>query len=266
MNIILAHTQGGEVTGSIDESVRHSITKLAHIHFPATKKSYDRIIKMGENKKNVFLTGCPSIDLIHKSKLTLDKSFFKIFEYVGNKINFKKDYIVMLYHPVTTKYTEESKNTEILLKVANNLKLQVVWFWPNIDAGSDQISGAIRRFREKYKSNNIVFTKNLPPEEFIKLIKNSKCFIGNSSAAIREGSFLGVPSVSIGERQKPREHGPNVIFSNLKYNELLKKIKSQIQNSKKIKSSKIFGDGLAAKKIVKILEKVNVNIQKKLEY
>jgi len=266
MNIPLAHTQGGEVTGSIDESVRHAITKLAHIHFPASKKSYDRIIKMGENKKNVFLTGCPSLDLINKKKIKIDKNFIQSFKYVGNTFNYKKPYIVVLYHPVTTNFEEESNNTKKLLKVCKELNIQVVWFWPNVDTGSNLISKSIRVYREKNKNNRFSFVKNLSPENFIKLIYNSECFIGNSSAAIREGSYLGIPAVSIGERQRNREHSNNVIFSKMKMKELTKKIKHQIKNKNKIRPTKIFGDGLAAKKIAKVLEKINVQIQKKITY
>lgn len=266
MNIILAHTQGGEVTGSIDESVRHAITKMAHIHFPATKKSRDRIIKMGENKRNVFLTGCPSLDLIDRKKLKFDKKFFDNFNYVGNKIDLKSKYLVILYHPVTTQYKLEKKNTEILLNVAKKIGYQIIWFWPNIDAGSDGISKSIRIFREKNKNCKLSFVKNLPPEEFLKIIFNSSCFIGNSSAAIREGSYLGIPSVSVGNRQKPREHGYNVIYSKINENELINKIKLQINKKKRILPSNLFGDGYAAKKIVKILENVKVDIQKKLNY
>ena len=221
---------------------------------------------MGENKKNVFLTGCPSLDLINKKKLKFDKTFFKNFNYVGNKIDFKKKYLVILYHPVTTQYELEKRNTEILLNVAKKIDYQVIWFWPNIDAGSDNISKSIRIFREKNKTSKLSFVKNLPPEEFLKVIFNSECFIGNSSAALREGSYLGIPSVSVGNRQKPREHGFNVIFSKINENELINKIKLQINRKKKILPSNLFGDGNAAKKIVKILENVKVDIQKKLSY
>ncbi len=266
MNIPLAHTQGGEVTGSIDESVRHSITKLAHIHFPASKKSFNRILKLGENKKNVFLTGCPSLDLIDKKKLRIDNEFIKNFKFIGNKINFKKKYLVMLYHPVTTMHEYERKNTEILLEVCNKLNQQVVWFWPNVDTGSDFISETIRIFRERNKDTLMSFVKNLSPENFLKLINNTECFLGNSSAALREGSYLGIPAVSIGDRQIGREHSNNVIFSNINRKELLTKIKNQILNKKKIKQSKIFGDGNAAKKITKVLQNITVNIQKRLTY
>lgn len=233
MNIIVAHTQGGEVTGSIDESIRHAITKLAHIHFPSSKQSYNRLIKMGEPRKNVFLVGCPSIDLINKKKLRIDNSFIKNFKYIGKKIDFNQKYILIQYHPVTTEYDLEQKKTEILLDAIHSLNIQTVWMWPNIDAGSDIVGKVIRRFREKNINNKFCFVKNLPPEEFLKLVNNTECFVGNSSAAIREGSYLGVPAVSVGSRQKPREHGNNVIFASHNKNEIIKKINIQLKKKKK---------------------------------
>jgi UDP-hydrolysing UDP-N-acetyl-D-glucosamine 2-epimerase len=266
MNIIVAHTQGGEVTGSIDESVRHAITKLAHIHFPATRQSYNRLIKMGEPKKNVFLVGCPSIDLINKKKLSIDKNFITEFKYIGKKIDFNEKYILIQYHPVTTEYDLEQKKTEILLEAIHSLNIQTVWMWPNIDAGTDIISKVIRGFREKNDSNKLCFVKNLPPEQFLKLVNNSECFVGNSSAAIREGSYLGVPAVSIGSRQNQREHGNNVVFVSHNKSKIIKMINIQIKNKKKIKSSKIFGSGYAGKKIAQILSNININVQKKISY
>jgi UDP-hydrolysing UDP-N-acetyl-D-glucosamine 2-epimerase len=266
MNIIVAHTQGGEVTGSIDESVRHAITKLAHIHFPASKQSYNRLIKMGEPRKNVFLVGCPSIDLINKKKLSIDNNFIKDFKYIGKKIYFKQKYILIQYHPVTTEYDLEQKKTEILLEAIHSLNIQTVWMWPNIDAGTDIVSKAIRSFREKNSSNKLCFVKNLPPEQFLKLVNNAECFVGNSSAAIREGSYLGVPAVSVGSRQKPREHGNNVVFASHTKSEIIKNINMQIKNKKKIKPSKIFGSGDAGKKIAHILSNINMGVQKKISY
>jgi UDP-hydrolysing UDP-N-acetyl-D-glucosamine 2-epimerase len=266
MNIIVAHTQGGEVTGSIDEIVRHAITKLAHIHFPASKQSYNRLIKMGEPRKNVFLVGCPSIDLINKKKLSIDNNFIKDFKYIGKKIDFKQKYILIQYHPVTTEYDLEQKKTEILLEAIHSLNIQTVWMWPNIDAGTDIVSKAIRSFREKNNSNQLCFVKNLPPEQFLKLVNNAECFVGNSSAAIREGSYLGVPAVSVGSRQKPREHGNNVVFASHNKSEIIKNINMQIKNKKKIKPSKIFGSGDAGKKIAHILSNINMGVQKKISY
>ena len=213
MNIPLAHTQGGEVTGSIDESVRHAITKLSNVHFPATKKAYKNLLKMGENPKNVYLTGCPSIDLAKKIDPTIPNNFFTKYGGVGPKIDPKRPYLVVLQHPVTTEYGKGIKQINETINAINSIKIQTVWLWPNVDAGSDEISKGLRTFREIKKPKLIHFYKNFSPEDFLKLIKNCSCIIGNSSSAIREGSYLGIPAVNIGTRQKGREHGKNIIFT-----------------------------------------------------
>ena len=266
MNIPLAHTQGGEVTGSIDENVRHSITKLSHYHFPASKNSKNRLLKLGEEKKRIFLTGCPSIDLINKKDLNINKKFINSFKFVGSKINFDKKYIVVLYHPNTLEYSKESIRTQKIINTISKLNIQTVWLWPNVDAGSDKISERLRIYREKNKESKIIFVKNLEPENFIKLIYNCHCFIGNSSAAIREGSFLGIPSVSIGERQKGREHGNNVKFVNYNEHNIENVIKNQMKKFRKIKGMNIFGDGKAGKRIAKILSTIELDIHKKITY
>ena len=149
MNIPIAHTQGGEQTGSIDESVRHATTKLSQIHFPSTKKSMENIIKMGEDKKNVYLTGCPSLDLIPNKIPKLDKSFFKKYRYVGNLTDYKKPYIVILQHPVTTEFKNTSKQIIETINAIKNITKQIVWLWPNVDAGSDAISKKLELLEKK---------------------------------------------------------------------------------------------------------------------
>ena len=145
------HTQGGEVTGSIDESVRHAITKLAHIHFPTTKISRQRLIQMGENQESIFTVGCPSIDAISSLSLEISEKFLKTYSKkgVGTGINFLDPYIVVLQHPVTTEYGKASNQINETLKAVHSLNIQKVWLWPNIDAGSDDISKSIRTFREE---------------------------------------------------------------------------------------------------------------------
>lgn len=267
MNIPLAHTQGGEVTGSIDESVRHATTKLAHIHFPATKKSSLNLKRLGEDPKNIFLTGCPSIDLIKSSNLKIDKNFIKKYAStgVGQNVDFLNEYIVVLQHPVTTEYGNGLKQIKATINAIKDLNTQVVWLWPNVDAGSDDISKGLRIFRETNQAKNIKFFKNFDPEDYLKLINNSSCIVGNSSSAIREGSYLGIPAVSIGTRQQNRERGKNVITVNYDSKKIKAAIISRIK-MRKFKSEKIYGKGDAGKKISKILSKVNIKIQKKLNY
>ncbi len=257
MNIPCIHTQGGEITGSIDESIRHSITKLSHIHFPSTVKAFNNIKKMGENPKNIYLTGCPSIDIAKstlnlKSKINFNKKYFGI----GCEIDFNKPYIVVLYHPVTTEYNLKNKNIKKIIGAISKIKLQTVWLWPNIDAGANQITKTLRTYREENKINNIRFYKNFEPHDYLILLKNCSCLVGNSSSAIREGSFLGIPAVNIGNRQKGREHGKNLISVKDNKKSILKAIQIQIKK-KKYKSEKIFGDGKSAEKMIKIINKLS---------
>ena len=263
MNIPLAHTQGGEVTGSIDESVRHAITKLSHIHFPSSKKAYNNIIKLGENKKNLFLTGCPSMDLAVGIKK--DLNVLKNYHGVGAHINLKKPYILVLQHPVTTEYQKTKFQIEQTIKAIIKLNIQTIWLWPNVDAGSDEISKTIRIYRERNLLKNVRFYKNFSPEDFLKIMISSKCIIGNSSSAIREGSFLGIPAVNIGNRQNGREHGDNIKHVNYNMKKILKAIIYQIKKGK-YKKNKIFGNGSSGKKIAEILSKVKPDIIKKLSY
>ena len=262
LNIFLVHLQGGEKTGSIDESVRHSVTKLSHLHLPSTEAAKKRIIKMGENKKNVFNVGCPSIDQIKKINLKYNVNLKKYKFGVGYKADLKKPYIVSLVHPVTTDINESPKIVNLLLKIIKKLNYQCVWIWPNIDAGSDKISKIIRKFREQNKDKTkINFYANFENEDYIKLIKYSKCLIGNSSSGIREASFLKVPSVNIGTRQNLRERAKNVLDTRVNELDIQKSIIKQL--SKKIsKSSNLYGKGNSTDKIIKILKNVKLDTKK----
>lgn len=268
MNIILAHTQGGEITGSIDESVRHAVTKLSHLHFASSKKAYKNVINLGEKKENVFLTGCPSIDLAKRFNKKISNKLFEKYTGVGKKINLLKKYLVVVQHPVTTEYGGGLKQINQTLKAIKDLNIPTVWLWPNVDAGTDEISKGIRIFREKNQSTKIFFIKNLNPEDYLSLINNCACIIGNSSSAIREGAFLGIPSVNIGSRQNGREIGKNVLHANYNSDNIKKNILKQIK-IKKYKKQTIYGNGNSGYKIASILDKINIkkfNIQKKLNF
>lgn len=264
MNIPLAHTQGGEVTGSVDESVRHAITKFAHLHFVTTELCRERLVKMGENQSTVFLTGCPSIDIISNVDLGLD-SLFNRYGGVGSKINVEKPYLVVLQHPVTTEYGKGFEQINETLKACSQLKIQTVWLWPNVDAGSDGISKGLRVFREKYEPDYIHFYRNFSIEDYARLIYNSACLVGNSSSAIREGSFLGVPAVNIGTRQARREKGGNVIDVDYNAQKIKEAILKQIKHGRYPRSY-LYGDGKASERIVSILASHQVTVQKKLSY
>ena len=264
MNICLAHTQGGECTGSIDESVRHSITKLANLHFASTERSKNFVIRMGENKNKVWNTGCPSIDLINP-KINLSKNFWEKFGGTGKKINLKEQYFVLLQHPVTTEYEKAGDQMRITFDAIKELNPPTVILWPNADAGNDQTSKVIREFRENNSNFQLRLLRHLPVDAYHELIVNSACLIGNSSSAIREGSYLGIPSVNIGKRQQNREFCKNVINVEHNSKKILKAVKSQ-RNHGKYPSSQKYGDGKAGKKIHDILVNVNLEINKSLCY
>ena len=263
MNILLVHTQGGEVTGSIDESVRHSISKLAHIHFTTTKQSTKNLIQMGENKKYIFQTGCPSFDFI---KSTLNQKYdlnklLKKYGGVGLPLDLNDKYIICLFHPVTTEIESVNYQVNVLLDSLCNTKLQVIWLWPNIDAGADNISKVLRKFHNKNKRYPISFYKNFSPEDYIVFLDNAELIIGNSSSGIREASFLGVPSINIGSRQNGREKSLNVVDVGFDKATISKEINRQL--SKKYKPNFLYGDGKTAKRIVKVLETTKPSIQKR---
>ena len=267
MNIPLVHIQGGEVTGNIDEKVRHAITKLADYHLVASEGAKERVLKMGESEDSVFNTGCPSIDLAKNilENPTLNYNPYQKYGGVGTSPNLDKGYIVVMQHPVTTEYLDSRHHINETLFAIQNISLPVLWFWPNVDAGADGTSTGIRAFREKYKPQNIHFFKNMEGEDFLRLLVNSKCLIGNSSVGIRECAYLGVPVVNIGTRQNKRERGNNVIDVSYDKNEIEKAILNAIKN-KKPENSKIYGDGNAGENIANLLETLPLKFHKTITY
>lgn len=268
MNIPLAHTQGGEVTGSIDESVRHAISKLAHVHFPATKRAKEYLLRMGEEAHTVHLTGCPAIDLVAETDLSLPADIFSRYHGVGELLSAQKDFIIVLQHPVTTEYGRGLAQIQETLAAAHAVAqegMQVVWLWPNVDAGSDQISKGIRAFRELNDTPNMHFYRNFSPEDYAKLLANARCIVGNSSSGLREGAFLGTPCVNIGTRQAGRERAENVIDVNCNAAEISAALARQLDHGR-YASSHLVGDGSAGCKIADILAICEFRIQKKLSY
>jgi UDP-hydrolysing UDP-N-acetyl-D-glucosamine 2-epimerase len=263
MNIVVAHTMAGELCGTIDGNIRHAITRLAHVHFVTNKQGYNRLIKWGEEPHRIFISGCPGMDVIKKSDLSIRKNFLAEYRGMGSIIDLKKPYLIVLFHPVTTEYGKGREHTAEVLHAIYDLKMPTVWFWPNVDAGADEVSKEIRTFREHHPECNefIYFIKNLSPDDFLRLMNNSVCMVGNSSAAIREGSFLGIPAVNIGTRQRGRERGENVIDVDYNANQIIHAIKKQL-NHGRYKPSKLYGDGNAAKRIVKILSTKDFSIHK----
>lgn len=267
MNIPLVHIQGGEVTGNIDEKVRHSITKLADYHFVASQDAYERIIKLGEDSNTVFNTGCPSIDLASnvKNNPNFDFNPYEKYGGVGSYPDLSKGYVVVMQHPVTNEYQDSRKHINETLYAIKDLDYPVLWFWPNVDAGADGTSAGIRAFREKYKISHIHFFKNMEGEDFLKLLYNCKCLVGNSSVGIRECAYLGVPVVNIGSRQNKRERGNNVLDVGYDRLCIFNAIEKLINNPKP-EPSLVYGGGDAGLKIADFLVDLPLNFHKTIQY
>ena len=265
MNIPVAHTQGGEVTGSIDESVRHAVTKLSHIHFPATERAYDFLLRMGEEKDTVHLTGCPAMDLVADADLTLPPDLFERYAGVGADIDPHRPYLVVLQHPVTTEYGQGFAQISETLNAISAIGMQVAWLWPNVDAGSDDVSKGLRVFREHRNPDYLHFYRNFSPEDYLRLIKHCACLVGNSSSGLREGVFMGVPCVNIGTRQQGRERGLNVIDVPYEAEKIEAAIRRQLAHGP-YEPSTLFGSGTAGTQIADILATAQFRIQKKLSY
>lgn len=268
MNIPLAHIQGGEVSGSIDEKVRHAITKLADLHLVASKPAAERVVRMGERPETVHITGCPSIDIAEASRSLPpipQNELYRRYGGVGAEVDLSNGYLVVLQHPVTTEYEASRRHIEETLWTIHDLGMPTLWFWPNVDAGSDGTSKGIRVFREHHKLPHVHFFRNLPPDDFLVLLRHAHCIVGNSSVAIRECSYLGVPAVNIGSRQQGRDRGANVIDVDYDRSAIAEAVRRQIAAGR-YESDTLYGTGDAGKRIAEALATAEISIEKRLTY
>ena len=264
MNIPLAHIQGGEISGSIDESARHAITKLAHIHFPSTERAAEYVLKMGEHENYVFNVGCPSGDYINSLDTHLPRDLFDK-EGVGAGLDPDLPFILVIYHPVTSQFENERAQAEQLLGALDELAHPTLWIWPNIDAGGDHISKAIRVYREHNDPKWLHLVKNLEPVTYQKCLKKTVCAVGNSSSFIRDSTFSGTPVVLVGDRQAGREHGTNLKTTPIEKNSIIATIKEQLSHGP-YDSCNLYGDGFSSERIVKHLKNIDLYTQKQLQY
>jgi UDP-hydrolysing UDP-N-acetyl-D-glucosamine 2-epimerase len=267
MNIPVVHVQGGEVTGSIDEKVRHAVTKLANLHLVSTEMARQRVIKLGEDPGTVVMTGCPSIDIAAAvaARPELDFDPFEKYGGVGPRGDLSQGYLVVMQHPVTTEYEEARQQIDATLYAVNDVGLPVLWFWPNVDAGSDGTSKGIRVFREREQPDRFHFFRNMFPEDFLRLLCGAKAIVGNSSVAIRECSYLGVPAVNIGSRQHGRERGRNVIDVDHDRTGITGAIREHLRNGRPA-PDQLYGDGRAGARIADTLANAELRIEKRLTY
>jgi|TARA_B110000879_G_C11123560_1_gene492883 UDP-N-acetylglucosamine 2-epimerase (non-hydrolysing)/GDP/UDP-N,N'-diacetylbacillosamine 2-epimerase (hydrolysing) len=199
MNIPVAHIQGGEVTGSIDESIRHAMSKFSHIHFPATEDARNRLIKIGENPEDIYVVGCPSIDVLVNTPY-VDKAVLE----AKYNLDFFKPFVIMIQHPVTTEMKSSLDQIKETIDVIKRMDIQALALLPNNDAGHSKII-------EEIKNSGIKWYPSLSTIDFINIYRNAWALVGNSSSGIHETPTFKIPAVNIGNRQMGRERAANVI-------------------------------------------------------
>lgn len=267
MNIPLAHTMGGEVTGTIDESIRHAATKFATLHYVASEDARKRVIRLGERDDRVFNVGCPRIDEV---RTILEEEYdirdeLKNLPGVGSELDVDKPFVLLSYHPVTTEYSQNGANMVEIFKALEQLDMQAVVLWPNSDAGSDEVSRTIRQYRETH-IDRYRFCKNLKISTYVRLMSSCAVMLGNSSSAIREGAFIGTPAVNIGTRQRGRERGENVVDVDCQHKEIINAAFAQIAHGR-YESNTVYGTGHAATQIIKSIKNVKIeSVQKQITF
>jgi UDP-hydrolysing UDP-N-acetyl-D-glucosamine 2-epimerase len=265
LNKTIAHIEGGDLTGSIDESVRHAITKLAHIHFVTNDDARRRVLAMGEDPKYVFNTG--SLDVERVACLegaAADITTQELSGYgVGHDVDVEQPFLTVIQHPVTTE-SDNRKHLETTFRALAALETPIVWFWPNPDAGTGEMAETLRHVREHHEAatERMRFITNVPADQFIALLKRTACVVGNSSAGIKECSFLGTPVVDIGGRQQGRLSAANVIRTSYDADEVRAAVKRQLAHGR-YAPSHIYFKPNTSQAMVDVLTSVDLYTQKR---
>lgn len=267
LNVPIAHLEGGEISGSIDERIRHAITKLAHIHLPASQEAAQRLERLGETPDSIHVVGSPSFDLLADIDRDNIAELRRLVSTtgVGARIDLDRPYAVVSLMPVVTEYESAQGLVEETVGALDLLGLQAVWLWPNMDAGADRVSHAIRAMREHRPYAAMHFFKSLPFEIYAQTLVGAACFIGNSSSGIRESAFLGVPVVNVGSRQQGRARGRNVIDVGHDRHAIAAAARRQIAHGR-YPSDPLYGDGHAGRRIAEVLAAAPLGLDKRLTY
>jgi GDP/UDP-N,N'-diacetylbacillosamine 2-epimerase (hydrolysing) len=250
LNIVVAHIHGGELSGTVDESIRHAISKLAHYHMTATQKSCERLISMGEQKQNVFVTGAPGLDDVYHRKLLDKESLFARYD-----LNSNKPLALVLFHPVVQRAGDAEKQTRALLEATCETDMQNLVIAPNADSGSAAIVNVINEFSVR---DNVITKVHLPRDEFLSFMAYADVFVGNSSSGIIESASVNTPVVNIGNRQNCRERNLNVVDAAPEKEAIV----SALQTARDMKGQRwqnVYGDGAAAERIVDCLKQISLS-------
>jgi len=262
LNKTIAHIEGGDVTGSIDESVRHAITKLSHIHFVTNDDAARRVASMGEDPRYVFNTGSLDVEVAAQTTSTLTNEHVNSYG-VGHSVDIMKPFLMVIQHPVTTE-TENRRHLETTMQAIGALAMPTIWFWPNSDAGTGEMAESLRHFREHHggATEHIRFITNVPVDEFIAMLKTTSCLVGNSSAGIKECSYLGTPVVNIGGRQQGRLHDEHVTHVDYDPAAIAHAVRRQLQHGR-YASSSLYHKPDTSQTIVDLLATIELYTQKR---
>lgn len=253
LNIPVAHVHGGDISGSIDETIRHATTKLSHIHFPASRLSAERIKNMGEESWRIFMVGAPGVDEIRKSKLTAKEALFRHYG-----IGPDEDYLLIVQHPVTTEEAVRDQIRETISAIQTLGKRSII-IYPNADAGGR----AIIEEYEALKSNDLCsIYKTVPRADYLSLLNHAGCLIGNSSSGIIEAPYFRTPVVNIGRRQKNRERAGNIIDVAYSSKDIIAAVKKSLSRQFVASLKDIqcpYGEGYAGVKTASVLAEIEIN-------
>lgn len=264
MNLTIAHIQGGEVSGSIDESTRHAISKYAHFHFPSTERAAQYLIRMGERPDTILGVGCPSSDIARSIDLNASMDVINA-RGSGIQIDINQPYLLALFHPTTTEFGSEVEDMTEVLHALERVQMPTLLLWPNIDAGSDHISKQIRVFRDKHKVGWMRTITNLTPEDYIRVLAKATVAVGNSSSFVRDSGHFGTPVVLVGHRQDGRETDINAIRCEAERDEIEKTIRTHLAHGR-YRPGTLYGDGKVSERIAEQLSKAVPYVQKRLHY
>lgn len=244
-NILVGHIEGGELSGTLDESIRHAISKFAHVHFVCTEEARDRLIQLGEEESRIFIIGSPDIDIMMSNNLPSLSEAKKRYDIKFN------EYGILMYHPVTTEYSIIGEKIRTVVDAVIKSEMNYVVVYPNNDLGSEVILNEYRRLE---KNQHFRMFPSLRFEHFLVLLKNANFIIGNSSAGIRESGIYGVPAIDIGTRQSGRySKAKNTNLQHVSENR--SEIINALNNTKKYRSSSfIFGDGNSTERFMRIVK------------
>jgi UDP-hydrolysing UDP-N-acetyl-D-glucosamine 2-epimerase len=264
MNLPIVHVQGGEVSGSIDESARHAMTKLSQFHVPSTSRAREFLMRMGESEESILTTGCPSSDIAKGLNTAIEKDLING-SGSGAQIEVEQPFGLVVYHPTTTEYGREKEQMSEFLRAISDIKLPLIMLWPNIDAGAQDISKMMRVFRVEGKLDHVRFLTNFSPNNYLKILGRADLAIGNSSSFVRDAGFFGTPVVLVGNRQNGRETDAHVTKVADQAPAIVAAAEAQL-NHGRYKPSQLYGDGQVSDRIVKAIVELKPYLQKRLAF